>query len=157
MATVDLRLEDSNSDSYPGIPGAPQASELSMVLDFAETNRDAADVLQLFRLKANTVILEAYVCVVTAEGATATFDLKTDEGSPQTLLSNANGNAAGTKVADGADGDDTSAAVPFIIGTTDCNITLTVDHAMDTAKYFVYLRVLDMDAPATSNFEHAST
>lgn len=151
MATYDLR-DDSTSTTPPAHVNTMQ--RMSKRLDFSVTGYTAADVLQLFRIPANCR-LEVYVDVATAEGGTFTFDVKTDESSPQTLISNADGNVAGVKTCDGADGD--AAPIIFWTGTSACNLTLTVDHTVDTAVLGVTVFIADLSTVSASNFAYAST
>jgi hypothetical protein len=152
MATVDLR-DDSTSTTVPAVQQQTMA-RMSKVLDFAETGRTAADVLQLFRIPKDC-IMEVYVNVVTVEDSTFTFDVKTDESSPQTLISNANGEVLGVKSCDGADGD--AAPIRYVIGNTACNLTLTVDHTVNAGKLQVEVLIMDLGSRAQSNYAHAST
>lgn len=72
MADVDL--------TTGGVAGAmPSGPPVKMIrlhkrIDFSKTNRDADDVLQLFKV-ANCRVIGAAIHVATAEGGTATADL----------------------------------------------------------------------------------
>lgn len=149
---IDLR-DDSTSTKAPASQQQAWA-RMEKTLDFSVTGRTAADELQIFRIPAYAAI-KVYANVVTAEGGTFTFDIDTDESSPQSLIAAANGNTTGVKVSDGADGD--AAIVEFQILGAACNLVLTVNHTVDAAKIQVTVLMLDLGAKATDNYTHAST
>jgi hypothetical protein len=103
--------------------------ELRATLDFSSTNVSASDVCQALNLKAG-YFGQVFLRVTTAEGGTATADVKTDETTPQVFLEAVDLNVAGLKYGDTADGD--AAPLPLYIGE-DCVLGIVPDNALDAA------------------------
>ena len=113
---------------------------LERTIDFAETPYSASDVLQVFAIPAETLVLGVYYKCLTAEGATGTVDIG-DDGSATRFGSNVNLNSTSTNswsaLTEGA---------PNVLGnlyTAANTIDLTLDHTLDAAK--VKLRCICLD------------
>ncbi|MCK5433546.1 MAG: hypothetical protein KAJ03_12430 [Gammaproteobacteria bacterium] len=138
MATVDL--------TTGGSTGA--ASNLSgrifthyKELNFATTNRGAADVLQLFDIPINSHVLSVSWEVVTIEDSTATFDLG-DGVDPNGFVAAADAEV----LAAGASTVTTAYSVAVGGGrfySAADTIDMVLSAAMDTGKIRVWAVVLD--------------
>ncbi len=91
MATYDLTVGGSTG-AAAHLSG--RIFTQSIEIDFNETNRSATDVLNLFDIAAGSQVLFVAWEVLTAEGATLTFDIG-DTSDPNGFISGANGNAIG--------------------------------------------------------------
>ncbi len=96
MATVNLAKGGTS-----GFPAHLKAGlyRLVQTLDFNATNeggvaRSSADVLELFNVPANTLVMSVAYVVQTAEGGTLTFDLG-DGSDVDGFVDGANGNSVG--------------------------------------------------------------
>jgi len=81
MATVNLRSGGTSAGDGDKLAGGTsgQLKKFTKIIDFAATNRDAADVLQLFDVPAGSFIHRIHAQVITAEGATATAIIGDDD------------------------------------------------------------------------------
>ena len=94
MATVDLTKGGTSKISIAADGGM---YILKTTLNFGETTRASADVLQLFNIPAGTLVTHVQFKVTTVEGAADTFDLG-DGASAAGYLSNASANALASGV-----------------------------------------------------------
>jgi hypothetical protein len=115
-------------------------------LDFAKTPYGAADVLQVFNVPAGTLVRHVAYEVVTAEGATLTFDIG-DGDAAAGYISNANGNSAGAR---GVNTLALTEATPNTVTgysggkfySAADTIDITLDHAVDAGKIRVWAEMV---------------
>ena len=136
MATTDLR---NSSTAMPGSPNK-QAITIQKQVDFSSNNGDDGDLFTVMNLFAGQIA--AFVVVpTTAEGATATIEMKTTETTAQTILSAADINATTPLIGDGADGD---AAMKWFYIVEDTTVQIeTNNDSTDTAVLDVKAYILD--------------
>jgi len=137
MANTDLRETGS---ALPALDSGI-GFKLTRTVSFVTYNCDDGDTVQIFKLPANCLVT-GVVEVNTGEGATCTIEMTTDETTPQTLLTGASIQTAGTLSIDGADGD---AAHIFLHTEEACTVTIETNHDdTDAAVIVVRLLVLDL-------------
>jgi len=143
MATVDLT-------DKAVIKGLGSHIVMQQTIDFAETNRTAADLLQLFHIGAGQVVERAQIHVETAEGGVLTVDLG-DTTDPNGLVVAANGNSAGYYNSNQALTVGTpDAFTGYSQGkffTADGTVDLLVNNNADAAKLHVSIQIADMSSP----------
>lgn len=113
---------------------------LERTLDFGATPYNAADVLQVFAIPAETLVLGVYYKVLTAEGAAGTVDIG-DDGSANRFGNNVNLNSTSTNTWSAL-----TEGTPNVLGnlyTAANTIDLTLDHTLDAAK--IKLRCICLD------------
>ena len=110
--------------------GGLKTSYMQNTLDFSATNTSATNIVQVFTIPADTVILAIGLTVETGEGATCTADLG-DESSATRFLSNTSLETAAAKAAA------TASVCPYVYGTAD-TIDMTMDHDTDAAVVRVW-------------------
>ena len=92
MAVTSDVTEGQARTSYPASE-LPKIFIIENIIDFAATNRAATNILQALSIGANTLVLQAGIDVLTAEGGTLTLDLG-DGTDPDGWLDGINGNSA---------------------------------------------------------------
>lgn len=145
--TDSLGFNKGNAAAYPE-RGRLQLTKLEVRLDFAAITaaRSAAgatalangDVLEVLQIPAKTQVLAAGLDVLTAEGATQTFDLG-DGADPDGFLDGVNGNTV-------AGYSSTQGAVGFVSGKyydAADTIDIVLVNAADTAVVVVWAIVVD--------------
>jgi len=93
MATTDLRR--GTVGSRPAFSTVNRSWSESMVVDFSNNNSTIAGVTQLFNVPAGVRVEGIIWEVITAEGATLTFDIG-DATDTDGYVDGANGNTAGS-------------------------------------------------------------
>lgn len=135
MATVDLRV--GGTAELPYVDSLGKAHVLVQEVDFAQTNRDSADVLQLFNIPANTLVLKVVAVVQTEEGGTATIDVG-DADDADGYLDGFDADTAGAYANDLALTDGTPNTVTgYSAGKFYASagvISATINNAMDAGK-----------------------
>lgn len=119
--------------------GNPTAAGAMPSIARAVTVHTASDTIKLLRLPANCVY-EVYAQLVTAQGATCTVGVATDEGTPTTIDSAFDLNGTPGKIV-GLNASTPGVATVFRTGTADCNIVLTLGNTTNAAVVNFVVRV----------------
>lgn len=137
MATKDLRRALGKN-----MPMAVRSHDLVKIVDFAEQNAAAADVLQIFDIPKGWVFERGDVFLLTAEGAAGTIDIGIS-GDTDGFLDDGNVNGTvGAKIALGV-GATIAAGTRY---TADTTVQIIANAALDAAKIKIVLRGYMTDA-----------
>lgn len=132
MATIDLTIGGNTAHSI-GRKVHPTRTR-KLVVNTAVTNRSSADVLQLFKVPADSLVT-IIPDVVTAEGGVATADLGWTE-DPNGFADALDLNVATTLAAPA------TPVTKFMTGDT--IVTLTLDHDLDAAILHFYVEIVSL-------------
>ena len=107
---------------------------LTRTIDFSKTNVYASDVVQVFKMAANTFVHQVMIEVKTAEGATCTATVGITGDDADGFDADLNLNATAGTVTSGAPGTDAYlTAGGKAIGSSDDTIDLVMGHDTDAA------------------------
>lgn len=138
MATIDNIL----GAAVAPVEGLKATAKYQQVIDFAITNADADDRVNMLSIPANSLV-KIIFDVQTAEGGVLTFDVG-DDSAPDNFVDGANGNSAGTLIGNGGVGAaESAAAIEKVYDAAD-TIRLTPKNAADAAKILVTAMVTDL-------------
>lgn len=110
-------------------------------IDFSQTNASAADVVQIAKVSAGTLVEKVDYRVKTAEGGTATADIG-DGDDPNGYDDAINLNAAANTVAGTLPVVATDAYAKGKYYAADDTIDLTLDHNLDAAVVVFYVHYI---------------
>ena len=126
MATTVTSLLKTGDISAGGL----KTSYMQNTLDFSATNTSATNIVQVFTIPAQTVIVAIGIDVTTGEGATCTVDLG-DGDSTTRYLTSSDIETTGNRAAAAA------SVVPYVYTAAD-TIDMIMDHATDAAVVRVW-------------------
>jgi len=132
MATVDLTIGGASAHAI-GRKVHPTRTR-KLIVNTAITNRGAADVLQLFKVPAESLVT-IVPHVLTAEGGVATADLGWAE-DPNGFADALDLNVATTLAAPAAP------VTKYFSG--DAIISITLDHALDAAVLHFHVQIVSL-------------
>jgi len=127
MATVDYTKGGATKPPSNALSGVHR---LDLEIDFSENSADSGDVLQIFDVPAKSFVVGVGYEVLTAEGATLTFDIGLTGTDVDGFIDGANGNAVGSGV---------SMAPALVDGAPN-----TLNPAYGLGKYFAVTDTIDV-------------